>query len=168
MRASLVSRLRRLTDVSAGRAVGAVGVGRRRLVTDQRLAGIEGNTLRVWQNDAAHMQDWITVSGGLELADFDFHPTQTKLLLDLAEEGGTGAKPHSLALLTYTEMSTGGAAPTDPAPHFVCSADAYVTNDLGGGSLTSNGAQCASRPPGTTNVGDSRQVSPTATGAGET
>lgn len=100
---------------------------------DQRLAGIEGNTLRVWQNDAAHMPDWITVSGGLELADFDFHPTQTKLLLDLAEEGGTGAKPHSLALLTYTEMSTGAAAPTDPAPHFVCSADAYVTNDLGGG-----------------------------------
>jgi hypothetical protein len=100
---------------------------------DQRLAGIEGNTLKVWQNDAAHMQDWITVSGGLELDDFDFHPTEAKLLLDLAEEGVAGAKPHSLALLTYTEMSTGAAAPTDPAPHFVCSADAYVTNDLGGG-----------------------------------
>lgn len=30
---------------------------------DQRLAGIDGNALQVWQNDAAHMQDWITVSG---------------------------------------------------------------------------------------------------------
>jgi hypothetical protein len=100
---------------------------------DPRLAGVEGNTLKVWQNDAAHMQSWITVSGGLELVDFDFHPTQTKLLLDLAEEGGTGAKPHSLALLTYTEMSVGAAPPTNPAPQFVCSAESYVTNDTGGG-----------------------------------
>jgi hypothetical protein len=100
---------------------------------DQRLAGIEGNTLMVWQNDAAHMEPWITVSGGLELNDFDFHPTQTKLLLDLSEEGANGVKPHSLALLTYNELSTGAAAPSDPAPHFVCSADAYLTSDLGGG-----------------------------------
>lgn len=100
---------------------------------DQRLAGIVGDTLRVWQNDAAHMQDWITVSGGLELDGFDVHPTATKLLLDVAEAGVSGVKPHSLALLTYTELSTGAAAPTDPAPTLVCSAEAYVTNDLGGG-----------------------------------
>jgi hypothetical protein len=100
---------------------------------DQRLAGIEGHTLKVWQNDAAHMQSWINVSGGLELNDFDFHPTETKLLLDLSEDGVSGVKPHSLALLTYTEMSVGAAAPTDPAPHFVCSAEGYVVNDLGGG-----------------------------------
>ena len=115
---------------------------------DQRLAGIEGNTLRVWQNDAAHMEDWITVSGGLELDGFDFHPTQTKLLLDLAEEGGTAAKPHSLALLTYTEMATGAAAPTDPAPQFVCSADGYVTNEAGGRPVWSpDGSQIAWNGP---------------------
>ncbi len=100
---------------------------------DQRLAGIAGDTLRVWQNDAAHMQDWITVTGGLELDGFDVHPTATKLLLDVAEAGVSGSKPHTLALLTYSELSTGAAAPTDPAPTFVCSADGYVTNDAGGG-----------------------------------
>ncbi len=100
---------------------------------DQRLAGIEGNSLQVWQNDAAQMEDWITVTGGLELDGFDFHPTETKLLLDLADASAGGSKPHALALLTYTELSTGAAAPTDPAPHFVCAADAYVTNDAGGG-----------------------------------
>lgn len=115
---------------------------------DQRLAGIEGNTLRVWQNDAAHMQDWITVSGGLELEGFDFHPTQTKLLLDLAEEGGTAAKPHSLALLTYTEMATGAAPPTDPAPQFVCAADAYLTSEGGGRPVWSpDGSQVAWNAP---------------------
>lgn len=100
---------------------------------DQRLAGIDGNALQVWQNDAAHMQDWITVSGGLELDGFDVHPTQTKLLLDLADAAGTGSKPHTLALLTYTELSTGTAAPTDPDPQLVCTTEAYVTNDGGGG-----------------------------------
>jgi hypothetical protein len=115
---------------------------------DPRLAGIEGNVLKVWQNDAAHMQDWITVSG-LELEGFDFHPTQTKLLLDLAEEGGgTAAKPHSLALLTYTEMAVGAAAPTDPAPQFVCSADAYLTNVGGGRPVWSpDGSQIAWNGP---------------------
>jgi hypothetical protein len=115
---------------------------------DQRLAGVEGNTLRVWQNDAAHMQDWITVSGGLELVGFDFHPTQTKLLLDLAEEGAAGVKPHSLALLTYTEMSTGAAAPTDPAPQFICSADAYVISEVSGRPVWSpDGSQIAWNGP---------------------
>lgn len=115
---------------------------------DQRLAGVEGNTLKVWQNDAAHMQSWITVSGGLELVGFDFHPTQTTLLLDLAEEGSPGVKPHSLALLTYTEMSTGAAAPTDPAPHFVCSADGYVVSETGGRPVWSpDGSQIAWNGP---------------------
>ncbi len=100
---------------------------------DQRLAGIVGDTLQVWQNDAAHMQDWITVTGGLELDGFDVHPTATKLLLDVAESGVSGSKPHTLALLTYTELSSGAAPPSDPAPTLVCSAEAYVTNDLGGG-----------------------------------
>jgi hypothetical protein len=100
---------------------------------DQRLAGIEGDTLRVWQNDAAHMEDWITVTG-LELDGFDFHPTQTKLLLDLADANVTGSKPHSLALLTYTELATGAAPPTDPAPVFVCAAENYVTNEFSGGN----------------------------------
>jgi hypothetical protein len=115
---------------------------------DPRLAGVEGNTLKVWQNDAAHMQSWITVSGGLELVDFDFHPTQTKLLFDLAEEGVTGARPHSLALLTYTEMSVGAAPPTNPAPQFVCSADAYVTSEVGGRPVWSpDGSQIAWNGP---------------------
>lgn len=130
---------------------------------DQRLAGIEGNTLKVWQNDAAHMQNWITVSGGLELDDFDFHPTATKLLLDLAEPG-TGSVPHSLVLLTYTELSTGTATPTDPAPQFVCSADAYVTNDLGGGRpvWSPDGSQIAWTGPA------GIYVSPAPVPAGET
>ncbi|HWK29363.1 MAG TPA: hypothetical protein VNS09_22560 [Solirubrobacter sp.] len=100
---------------------------------DQRLAGINGSALQVWQNDAAHMRDWITVSGGLELDGFDVHPTQTKLLLDVADASGSGVKPHTLALLTYTELSAGGAAPTDPAPQLVCAAEGYVANDTGGG-----------------------------------
>lgn len=115
---------------------------------DARLAGVEGNTLKVWQNDAAHMQSWITVSGGLELVGFDFHPTQTKLLLDLAEEGAATVKPHSLALLTYTEMAVGAATPTDPAPQFVCSADGYVTSEVGGRPVWSpDGSQIAWNGP---------------------
>ena len=130
---------------------------------DQRLAGIEGDTLRVWQNDAAHMQDWITVSGGLELDGFDVHPTETKLLLDLADATGTGSKPHSLALLTYTELSTGAAAPTNPAPLFVCSADAYVTNEGGGQPVWSpDGSQIAWNAP------DGIYVSPAPVPMGET
>jgi hypothetical protein len=131
---------------------------------DQRLAGINGNALQVWQNDAAHMQDWITVSGGLELDGFDFHPTETKLLLDLADAATSGSKPHSLALLTYTELATGAAAPTDPAPHFVCSADAYVTNDRGGGDpvWSPDGTQIAWNGP------DGIYVSPAPVPVGET
>ncbi len=131
---------------------------------DQRLAGIDGNALEVWQNDAAHMEDWITVSGGLELDGFDFHPTETKLLLDLADAAATGSTPHSLALLTYTELSTGAAAPTDPAPHFVCSADAYVTNDTGGGRpvWSPDGSQIAWNGPA------GIYVSPAPVAAGET
>ncbi|OJU81153.1 MAG: hypothetical protein BGO11_16090 [Solirubrobacterales bacterium 70-9] len=117
---------------------------------DQRLAGINGTALQVWQNDAAHMQDWITVSGGLELDGFDFHPTATMLLLDLADASVTGSKPHTLALLTYTELSTGAAAPTDPKPQLVCTVEGYVTNDLGGGRpvWSPDGAQIAWNGPG--------------------
>lgn len=131
---------------------------------DPRLAGISGNTLRVWQNDAAHMQDWITVSGGLELDGFDFHPTETKLLLDLAEEGGSESKPHSLALLTYTELAVGNAAPTDPAPHFVCSAENYVTTNSGGGGpvWSPDGSQIAWNSP------EGIYVSPAPVVSGET
>jgi len=130
---------------------------------DQRLAGIEGDTLRVWQNDAAHMEDWITVTGGLELDGFDFHPTQTKLLLDLADAEGTGSKPHSLALLTYTELSTGAAAPTDPAPVFVCAAENYVTNGGGGSPVWSpDGSQIAWNGP------EGIYVSPAPVPSGET
>ncbi len=116
---------------------------------EQRLAGISGNALQVWQNDAAHMQDWITVGGGLELEGFDFHPTETKLLLDLADAATSGSEPHSLALLTYTELSVGAAAPTDPTPHFVCAAEGYVTNDTGGGQPTwsPDGSQIAWNGP---------------------
>lgn len=130
---------------------------------DPRLAGINGNTLQVWQNDAAHMQDWITVSGGLELDGFDFHPTETKLLLDLSEEGGSGAKPHSLALLTYTELSTGNAAPTNPAPHFVCSAEGYVTTEGSSSPVWSpDGSQIAWNSP------EGIYVSPAPVVSGET
>jgi len=99
---------------------------------DQRLAGIDGTSLQVWQNDAAHMENWITVTGGLELDGFDFHPTQTRLLLDVADGSATGSKPHTLALLSYTELATAGAPPTDPEPQLLCTADAYVTNDTNG------------------------------------
>jgi hypothetical protein len=102
---------------------------------DVRLAGINGGTLSVWQNDAAHMDAWIALPVGspYQLTGFDFHPTQTKLLLDLAPANASGVQPHRLELYTYTEMSTGAAAPVDPAPQFVCGLDAYVTNDTGGG-----------------------------------
>jgi hypothetical protein len=131
---------------------------------DPRLAGISGNTLRVWQNDAAHMQDWITVSGGLELDGFDFHPTETKLLLDLSEEAGSGPKPHSLALLTYTELSVGNAPPTDPDPHFVCSAENYVTTESGGSGVvwSPDGSQIAWNAP------EGIYVSPAPVAGGET
>lgn len=131
---------------------------------DQRLAGINGNSLQVWQNDAAHMQDWITVSGGLEIDGFDVHPTQTKLILDLASAGATGTTPHSLALLTYTELSTGAAAPTDPAPKFVCAAEGYVTNEGGGGrpKWSPDGSQIAWTAP------DGIYVSPAPVASGET
>jgi hypothetical protein len=101
---------------------------------DARLAGIDGGTLSVWQNDAAHMDPWIALPVGspYKLSGFDFHPALPKLLLDLEPASGTGALPHRLELYTYTELSTGGAAPTDPAPQFVCGTDAYVTNDTSG------------------------------------
>jgi|GEM_PF-3193167 len=132
---------------------------------DQRLAGISGgDVLQVWQNDAAHMEDWIVVSGGLELNGFDFHPTETKLLLDLADAGATGPEPHTLALLSYTELSTGGAAPTDPDPQLLCTADAYMTNDAGGGRpiWSPDGSQIAWTAP------DGIYVSPAPVVSGDT
>jgi hypothetical protein len=131
---------------------------------DQRLAGISGNALQVWQNDAGHMQDWITVSGGLELDGFDFHPTETKVLLDVADAAASGSKPHTLALLSYTELATGAAAPTDPAPHLLCTAEGYVTNDSGGGQpvWSPDGSQIAWNGP------EGIYVSPAPVVSGET
>lgn len=118
---------------------------------DARLAGINGGTLSVWQNDAAHMDPWIALPVGspYEFDGFDFHPTQTKLLLDLGPANGTGVRPHRLELYTYTELSTGGAAPTDPAPQLVCGTDAYVSNDSGGGRpfWSPDGSQIAWNAP---------------------
>ncbi len=105
---------------------------------DQRLAGINGGTLSVWQNDATKMDAWIALPVGspYRLAGFDFHPTQTRLLLDLGPATGTGVQPHRLELYSYTEMSTGDAAPTDPNPQLLCATDGYVSNDTGGGRPT--------------------------------
>ncbi|MEV4418757.1 hypothetical protein AB0L40_02135 [Patulibacter sp. NPDC049589] len=102
---------------------------------DARLAGINGGTLSVWQNDASHMDSWIALPVGspYAFAGFDFHPTQTRLLLDLAPATGTGVQPHRLELYSYTEMSVGSAAPTDPSPQLLCALDGYVSNDTGGG-----------------------------------
>jgi hypothetical protein len=63
---------------------------------DMRLAGINGGTLSVWQNDAAHMDPWIALPVGspYEMSGFDFHPTQTKLLMDYGPAGSTGVQPH--------------------------------------------------------------------------
>jgi hypothetical protein len=133
---------------------------------DARLAGINGGTLSVWQNDAAHMDAWIAlpVDSPYELDGFDFHPTQTKLLLDLGPAHGTGVQPHRLELYTYTELSTGSAPPTDPAPQFVCGTDAYVTNDAGGGRpfWSPDGTQIAWNAP------DGIYVSPAPVASGET
>ncbi|MBS1676047.1 MAG: hypothetical protein JST08_01555 [Actinobacteria bacterium] len=130
---------------------------------DQRLAGISGGVLQIWQNDAAHMQDWLAVTGGPELQDFDFHPTATKLLLDLANPG-TGVRPHTLALVSYTELSTGAAPPTDPAPQILCTAASYATNDTGGGRplWSPDGSQIAWTTP------DGIYVSPAPVAVGET
>ncbi|MBS1893495.1 MAG: hypothetical protein JST59_19515 [Actinobacteria bacterium] len=131
---------------------------------DQRLAGIGGSGLQVWQNDAAHMQDWITISGGVELEGFDFHPTQTKLLMDLADVG-VGTKAHTLALLSYTEFSTGAAAPTNSDPQLLCTAEGYVSNDGGGGGgpvWSPDGSQIAWNAP------EGIYVSPAPVVSGET
>lgn len=118
---------------------------------DVRLAGIDGGTLSVWQNDGAHMDAWIAlpVDSPFELDGFDFHPSATRLLLDLSAAGTTGVKPHRLELYSYTEMSTGAAAPTDPDPQFLCGIDGYVTNDAGGGrpSWSPDGTQIAWQGP---------------------
>lgn len=133
---------------------------------DARLAGINGGTLSVWQNDAAHMDAWIAlpVDSPYELDGFDFHPTQTKLLLDLGPAHATGVQPHRLELYTYTELSTGAAPPTDPAPQLVCGIDAYVSNDTGGGRpfWSPDGTQIAWNAP------DGIRVSPAPVANGET
>lgn len=133
---------------------------------DVRLAGINGGTLSVWQNDAAHMDAWIAlpVDSPYELDGFDFHPTQTKLLLDLGPAHATGVQPHRLELYTYTEFSTGGTPPTDPAPQLVCGIDAYVTNDGGGGRpfWSPDGTQIAWNAP------DGIHVSPAPVASGDT
>jgi hypothetical protein len=105
---------------------------------DVRLAGINGGTLSVWQNDATKMDPWLALPVGspYRLAGFDVHPTQTRLLLDLGPASGTGVQPHRLELYSYTEMSTGDAAPTDPNPQLLCAIDGYVSNDTGGGRPT--------------------------------
>ncbi|MDX8151254.1 hypothetical protein SK069_06610 [Patulibacter brassicae] len=102
---------------------------------DVRLAGINGGTLSVWQNDATKMEPWLAlpVDSPYRLAGFDIHPTQTRLLLDLGPASGTGVQPHRLELYSYTEMSTGDAPPTDPNPQLLCATDGYVSNDTGGG-----------------------------------
>ncbi len=114
---------------------------------DMRLAGINGGTISVWQNDATKMNPWIALPGNspYEFNGFDFHPTRTLLMLDLSAANTTGSKPHRLEIESYTEMSTGNAAPTDPAPQFVCALDGYVTNDTGGGrpSWSPDGTQIA-------------------------
>jgi hypothetical protein len=116
---------------------------------DVRLAGINGGTLSVWQNDGAHMDPWLALPAGSpdELDSFDFHPTDTKLLLDFSQAAVTGSKPHRLELYSYTEMSTGSAALTDPNPQFICAAESYVTDDTGGGrpSWSPDGTQIAWR-----------------------
>lgn len=118
---------------------------------DVRLAGINGGTLSVWQNDAAHMDPWIAlpVDSPYKLYGFDFHPTATRLLLDLGPASGAGVQPHRLEMYTYTELSTGAAPPTDPAPQFVCGTDAYVSNDTGGGrpAWSPDGTQIAWNAP---------------------
>lgn len=133
---------------------------------DARLAGIDGGTLSVWQNDAAHMDAWIALPVGspYEFDGFDFHPTQTKLLLDLGPANATGVQPHRLELYTYTELSTGGAAPTDPAPELVCAVDGYVSNDTGGGRpfWSPDGTQIAWNAP------DGIYVSPAPVASGGT
>jgi len=133
---------------------------------DDRLAGINGGTLSVWQNDAAHMDAWIAlpVDSPYELDGFDFHPTQTKLLLDLGVAHATGVQPHRLELYTYTELATGAAPPTDPAPQLVCATDAYVSNDAGGGRpfWSPDGSQIAWNAP------DGIYVSPAPVASGET
>lgn len=133
---------------------------------DARLAGIDGGTLPVWQNDAAHMNPWIAlpVNSPYALDGFDFHPTQTKLLLDLGPANASGVQPHRLELSTYAELSTGGAAPTDPAPQLVCGTDAYVTNDAGGGRpfWSPDGTQIAWNAP------EGIYVSPAPVANGET
>lgn len=116
---------------------------------DVRLAGIDGATLSVWQNDGAHINPWLAlpVDSPYELDAFDVHPTATRLMLDLSQAGVTGSKPHRLELYSYTEMSTGSAPPTDPAPQLLCALDGYVTNDTGGGrpSWSPDGTQIAWR-----------------------
>jgi len=133
---------------------------------DVRLAGIDGGTLSVWQNDGAHMEPWIAlpVDSPFELDGFDFHPTQTKLLIDLSAVGATGVEPHRLELYTYKEFSTGGAPPTNPEPEFVCAANAYVTNDTGGGHplWSPDGSQIAWVGP------EGIYVSPAPVASGET
>lgn len=130
---------------------------------DVRLAGINGGTLSVWQNDASRMDAWIALPVGspYSLDGFDFHPTQTRLLLDLGPASGTGVQPHRLELYSYAEMSVGGAAPTDPSPQLLCALDGYVSNDTGGGRprWSPDGTQIAWDSPAGTYVSPAPVVS---------
>ena len=102
---------------------------------DARLAGVNGGTVSVWQNDATSMNAWLALPVGspYEFGGFDFHPTETKLLIDYGPANATGVQPHGLELYTYTQFSTGATPPTSPQPQLVCELDAYVSNDSGGG-----------------------------------
>ncbi len=102
---------------------------------DVRLAGINGGTVSVWQNDATKMDSWLALPVGspYQFGGFDFHPTETKVLIDFGPANGIGVQPHRLELYTYTQFSTGANPPTSPEPQLVCALDAYVSNEGGGG-----------------------------------
>lgn len=102
---------------------------------DERLAGINGGTVSVWQNDATKMDSWLALPVGspYELSSFDFHPSETRFLLEYGPANATGVQPHGLELYSYTQFSTGSAPPTSAQPQLLCELPGYTSNETGGG-----------------------------------
>lgn len=94
---------------------------------DMRLAGLEGDVIRVWSSpDEPVLQDWLTLDDTLswDIDSFDVHPAANRMIIEQSPQGTPdGGERRDILLLSYT----GPPGPTSvPTP--ICTLDGLVAN----------------------------------------